>query len=78
VRAGGASGSRNQLIEEALLGNHVEAVAEPDGRVACDERREAMPALLRPRVAIVEALDELGDKHLGVGTRGRDRNRRAT
>ena len=65
--AGGASGCRHHLIEQALLGDHVEAVAEPDGRVACDQRGEAMPALLRARVAIVEALDELGDEHLRVG-----------
>jgi len=57
VRAGGSPGGRSQLVEQALLGDDIEAVAEADRRMAGDQGGEAVAALLHSGIALVEALD---------------------
>lgn len=77
MRTGRRPGGRGHLVEQALLGDDVEAVAEAHRGVACDERRETVPAFLGPGVALVETLDELGDEHLRIRGGGGQWHRRA-
>jgi hypothetical protein len=65
------------LVEQALLGGDIEAVPEADRRMAGDQGGEAVAALLHSGIALVEALDQVGDQNLGVRGRGGERDRRA-
>src|ERR1700722_14086526 len=77
VRAGRSPRGRSQLVEQTLLGDDIEAVAEAYRRVAGDQGGEAVAAFFHSGVALVEAFDEFSEKTLGVRVRGGQRHRRA-